>query len=136
MRYMGIDWGTKRIGVAVSDEQGTIAFPLTTVPSGAKAATEIAQLVKAHGVESIVLGESKDLSGGQNAIMPKILEFMEALELETGLPVLLEPEFMTSSQAAYQFAPDGSRKKNPSHANLDASAAALILQSYLDKNRR
>lgn len=136
MRYLGIDWGTKRIGLATSDEQGTIAFPHSVIAGGPKALDEIVALIAAEGVGEIVLGESKDFKNEPNVIMERVRSFKRELEERSGLLVRFEPEFMTSASAARQFAPDGSRKQNPSQEKLDASAAALILQSYLDKNRR
>jgi RNase H-fold protein (predicted Holliday junction resolvase) len=65
--------------------------------------------------------------------MEDIESFKKDLAQLTALPVEYEREFFTSTLAARQFAPDGSRKQNPAHKDLDASAAALILQSYLDK---
>ena len=75
MRYLGIDYGTKRIGVAISDDGGTIAFPLTTVPAGKDALSKIGALVKEHGVDKIIIGESRDFAGGANAIQESIEQY-------------------------------------------------------------
>ncbi len=136
MKYLGLDYGTKRIGVATSDDTGSLAFPLTVVEAGPGALARVVDLVKESGVGEIVLGESRDFKGGANEVMEDIEQFKKDLAELSGLPVTYEREFFTSTMAARQFAPDGSRKENPSHAGLDASAAALILQSYLDKNKR
>ncbi len=133
VKYLGLDYGTKRIGVAVSDDGGQVAFPHSVVAAGPKAQDEVAELVLGLGVGEVVLGESRTLSGERNPVMDAIERFKKSLEDLTGLPVRLEREFFTSALAARQFAPEEkSRKANPSHDNLDASAAALILQSYLD----
>jgi putative Holliday junction resolvase len=144
MKYVGIDYGTKRIGVAVSDETGTLAFPLGTISSGEKALPELLNIVRENGVQKIVIGESRTYAGDANPVMKHIEVFKRQLE-ERDLEVELEPEFMTSTLAARQFAPptpsrlrgarDDSRRANPSHEKLDASAAALILQNYLDRIR-
>ena len=68
--------------------------------------------------------------------MEDIEQFKKDIAELTGLPVEYERELFTSSMAARQFTPDGSRKENPSQEKLDASAAALILQGYLDRNRK
>lgn len=136
MKYLGIDYGTKNIGLALSDDGGTLAFPLSVIAAGPKALAEAAALAREKKVQVIVIGESRDFKGEKNAIMEDVEEFKADLAELTGLPVMYELEFFTSAAAAHQFAPDGSRKKNPSAENLDASAAALILQSYLDRKRK
>jgi putative holliday junction resolvase len=136
MKYLGIDYGTKRVGVAVSDDSGTMAFPRAVVPAVEALATAVA-LVKAEGIQAIVLGESKNFAGQHNEIMGSIEQFKKELAEVTGLPVEYEQELFSSAMAARQFAPDeASRKAHPSQEMLDASAAAIILQSYLDKNKK
>lgn len=136
MKYLGIDYGKKRIGVALSDEAGRVAFPREVVSAGPEAISKIVGLAKAEGVQKIIIGESSDLAGQPNQIMEDIEQFKSDLAELTGLPLEYEKEFFTSSLAARQWAPEEkSRKQNPGHKNLDASAAALILQSYLDKQK-
>jgi len=135
MKSLGIDYGTKRIGVAVSDDTGSIAFPLTTVMAGPKALEEVANIALVNNVEQIILGESLDYKGQPNEVMEDIEQFKIDIGELASVPVIYEKEFMSSAMAARQFAPDGSRKKNPSQEKLDAAAAALILQSYLDKQK-
>lgn len=137
MRYLGIDYGVKRIGLAISDEGGVMAFPYAIVDGGEGAVHAIAALVRKEGVEAAVLGESKDFSGAPNPIARYIALFKDALERESGLSIVYEPEFMTSAQAARPIdgearavaAPSPRAKDGP----VDAKAATLILQSYLDK---
>jgi RNase H-fold protein (predicted Holliday junction resolvase) len=76
-----------------------------------------------EGVDTVVIGESKNYKGEHNSIMKRIVPLVESLK-KAGLSVVWEPEFMSSQQAEYH---QGAIKK------LDASAAAIILQSYLDK---
>ncbi len=135
MKSLGIDYGTKRIGIAVSDDTGSIAFPLATVKAGPKALEEVANIAALNNVEQIILGESLDFKGQPNEVMEDIELFKADIGELAGVPVIYEREFFSSVQAARQFAPDGSRKKNPSQEKLDAAAAALILQSYLDKQK-
>ncbi len=135
MKYLGIDYGSKRIGVAVSDDTGSIAFPLAVVTAGPHALEEIENIARVNNVECIVLGESLNFKNEPNPIMEDIEQFKADIAELTGLPVEYQREFFTSAEAARQFAPDGSRKKNPSQENLDAAAAALILQGYLDKKK-
>ena len=132
MKYLGIDYGTKRIGLAVSDDTGSLAFPFTTLAAGADAVSALATIVQKEKIEKIVLGESRNFQNQPNAVMEDIEQFKRDIEELCALPVVYEKEFFTSSAAARQFTPDGSRKEHPSQDKLDASAAALILQSYLD----
>ncbi len=136
MKYLGIDYGTKRIGLAVSDDTGTVAFPLTVVASDRDALSRVAALAKENNAETIVLGESFDFKGEPNDVMEDIEQFKNDIAELSGLPVDYERELFTSAQAARQFEPDGSRKGMPSQEKLDASAAALILQGYLDRKRK
>ena len=134
MKYIGIDYGTKNIGIAVSDENGSVAFPHSTVKAGPHALQEVVDIVKAQGAGEIVIGESRNFAGERNPVMEDIEQFKKDIGELTGLPVHYEREFFTSALAARQFAPEEkSRKANPNQDTLDASAAALILQSYLDR---
>ncbi|MSR70584.1 Holliday junction resolvase RuvX [Candidatus Kaiserbacteria bacterium] len=133
MRYLGIDYGTKHIGVAVSDETGSVAFPHGVVKAGPHALQEVVDIVKAQGVGEIVLGESRNFAGERNPVMEDIEQFKKDIAELTQLPVHYQNELFSSAAAARQFTPtEGSRKQNPIHTDLDASAAALILQSFLD----
>ena len=124
MRYIGIDYGKKRVGVAVSDEAGRFALPKEVLAKDEKLVEKISFMAKENGSAAIIVGESKDYKGKDNSIMEKIAFFKGELEA-LGIKVILEPEFMTS-YAAQRF-----QGKNELH---DASAAALILQSFLDKD--
>lgn len=136
MKYLGIDYGTKRIGVAVSDETATLAFPLGTVKAGEGAVREVLDIIRENEVGKVIIGESRNFQGEANPVMQYIEVFKKKLE-DSEIDVELEPEFMSSTLAARQFAPEEkSRKENPAHDNLDASAAALILQNYLDKLKK
>ena len=126
MKYIGIDYGKKRVGLAVSDESGRFALPKEVLANDEKLIQAICSLAKEVGAEAIIIGESKDYKGKDNLIMEKIAPFKGELEA-LGLQVILEPEFMTS------FAAQRFQGKNDLH---DASAAALILQSFLDKKNK
>jgi len=133
MKYLGVDYGTKRIGLAVSDDTGKIAFPLTTIEAGREALSKVAEEVQKNNIEKIVIGESRNFKNEPNDVMEDIEQFKKDLAELSGKEVVYEQEFMSSAAAARQYEPDGSRKQNPSQAKLDAAAAALILQSYLDR---
>ena len=123
MKYLGIDFGEKRVGIAVSDEDGKIAFPTAVLPNDKELLKNIVDLCMKNAVETVVMGESRDYQGQINDIMWKINGFKKQLET-IGFKVIFEPEFMTSIQASQIT---GENKM------LDASAAAIILQSYLNR---
>lgn len=123
MKYLGIDFGSKRIGLAVSDESGKLAFPHSVVLNGKTTLDEIAEIIKKEKIDRVVMGESKDFKNMPNKIMAQIEKFKKELEEKAKLPVFFETEFMTSAQAKQI---QGDNDMN------DASAAAIILQSYLD----
>ena len=129
-RLLGIDLGRKRVGIAISDEEQKIAFPKAVYPNDKKLIERIAEYCEENSVAGIVLGESKNFKGENNPIMKNILNFKEKLEKATSLPIFMEPEFMTSVEAEKMRAEEDIREEM-----IDASAAAVILQSYLDKKR-
>ncbi len=132
MRYLGIDYGHKKLGLAISDELGSFAFPYQVIPnkSPVDLIAEIKKICLAEGVGEIVLGESLDLSGQANPIQADILIFKKGLESELGLPVHLEREFFTTWEAKRII------DESQTDKQTDARAASLILKAYLDKNSR
>lgn len=141
MKFLGIDYGTKRIGVAISDENGTIAFPKEIVPNDTNALKRLGEIVEKENIEEIVIGESVDFSGKLNILSAKIEVFILELGEKFKLPVHKQKEFLTSVEA--RRSKDGKKSLSPSQAHskikqikvgrMDARAAALILQRYLDK---
>lgn len=110
--------------MATSDEAGSMAFPLSVVPNTGDLVRVVAEICEKEGISAIVIGESRDFDGTPNPLMKKILPFKKKLEEKLGLSVFLEPEYLTSKQA---------RNIQEGSAMTDASAAAIILQSFLDK---
>jgi putative Holliday junction resolvase len=127
MKILGIDYGTKKVGIAISDDGGSVAFPYGVFPNDNRLTTIIQELCKKENINTVVLGESLDFSGQPNPVMKKILAFKKTLEEKLSLSVFLEKEFLTSKQAR-NIQKDGKL--------TDASAAAIILQSWLDKNNK
>jgi len=118
---MGIDYGKKRVGVALSNENGDMGFPYQVFPNDDNLLETIEVLVAEREVEEIVIG----LSAG-NPIQTAIDEFVQDLTLHIGIPVHLEPEqYSTQESVRYQ-------KKGEM---TDASAAAVILNSFLMKKK-
>ena len=100
MRYLGIDFGSKRVGLALSDESCTLAFPYSVLPNDRMLLMEVERIVKEQKVKLIVMGESKDFSGKDNLIAQDAEEFRRTLMKTTRKRIEYEPEFLTSVQAA------------------------------------
>ncbi|MDD5721004.1 MAG: Holliday junction resolvase RuvX [Candidatus Pacebacteria bacterium] len=140
-RFLGIDFGTKRIGVAISDENHTLAFPKEIVLNNPNTFKKLGEIIKKEKVAEIVVGESVDFSGKLNALSGRIEVFILELKEHFKLPVHKQKEFLTSVEARRYEDLGGQARKSNAHSRLkqiksgriDASAAALILQRYLDK---
>jgi putative Holliday junction resolvase len=137
MRYLGIDYGSKKIGIALSDASGTMGFPHSIVLHTPNLVTDISAIITREGAERIVIGESLNFAGAENPIALEAKKFAAALSVHTGIAIAWEPEMMTTQEA--RRAPgqaDAKRDRKPrDHSHVDASAAALILTSYLSKQR-
>lgn len=127
MRYLGIDYGTRKTGIALSDEAGTMGFPKEIVPTTAKLLDYLLTLIKEERVEAIVMGESRNLSGTENPVAFHARALSQELATHSQLPVFFEPETFTTQEA--RRLPTGERTLT--HEQVDAAAAALILTSYL-----
>ena len=92
MKYLGIDYGTKRIGIAVSDDSGTLAFPRTTLAAGPAALSTIVEMIKTEQAGKVVLGESRDFKGEPNLVMEDIEQFKKDLHELSGVEVVYESE--------------------------------------------
>jgi putative Holliday junction resolvase len=125
MRLIGIDYGEKRVGIASTDESGEFAIPRSVLSNDENLYIEIEKLAKAENVKYIVLGESKKLDGSNNRITGDIQNFKKELE-DRGFEVAMHPEMFTSMEA---------ERIQGKGEMLDASAAAIILKSYIDKQK-
>ena len=138
MRVIGIDFGAKRIGLALSDPTGMLASPWQTVPGGLPidAAARIAGLIAelaadSDGLEAIVVGLPRRLDGSDNDQTPLVRVFAVELARATSLPAILQDERLSSHEADERLAlreRDWRKRKK----QLDAVAASIILQDYLD----
>jgi len=126
MKYIGIDFGLKRIGIAVGDTQNCVAFPREVIANNKNTVSYIKDFVKKEAVDGIVIGESKNEKGEKNPVMVQIEIFADDIAKETKLPVYFEPEFYSSKQAA---------EIQGKNEMIDASAASIILGSFLNKNK-
>lgn len=112
------------MGISISDEEGKFAFPKCVLPNNKQLAGNVRDICSDNKIKAVVLGESNNFQNEPNEIMKKILPFKTELERILNIPIFLEPEFMTSAEASRIAGEDDM---------LDARAAALILQSFLDK---
>ncbi len=128
MIYLGIDYGSKYIGIACSDEMGSMAFPMHVLKNNKTVMNVIEKICKEKNIDQIVIGNSVDQNGIPNKIQDKISEFASALEKQTGLAVKYEKEQFTSAHARH----GGGETKG----RIDSSAAALILQRFLDRTNK
>ena len=139
-RVAGLDVGKRRIGVAVSDVTGTLARPLGVLQiSGLegdavdRAVTELARLAaEEDGLASLVVGLPRRLDGSPNDMTPRVQAFAAALGARIAVPVILQDERLTSREAESRLA---LREKDwrVRKKQIDAAAAAIILQDYLDE---
>lgn len=124
MRLIGIDYGRKRVGIAISDEEAKFALPHAVWQNSPKLVEQISKLCIEKKADAVIIGESRNHDGSDNEVMRDINFLKSALDVQLSIPVYLEPEFYTSAEASRV------QGVNDMH---DASAAALILKSYLDK---
>ncbi len=123
---IGIDYGTKRTGIAVSDDAETMAFPHDVWETTKDLTESIAVFARERGAAGIVVGESHDLAGNPNPVAKDIEKLVDGLKSQLSIPIHYEPEFFTSQEAARI---QGEGKK------IDAAAAAIILQSFIEKSK-
>lgn len=136
MKYLGIDYGSKKIGLALSDESGAMGFPYAIIVNTPRLVDELCALMKKEHAGAVVIGESRTLSGGENAIAKDARAFGELLAARAGVSVSYESEVFTSAEARRMPAKEGKSRAPKKNANIDASAAALILTSFLTRQRR
>ncbi len=137
MRIMAIDYGDARTGVAVSDLMGMIAGYTTVIP-GRRNETiinEIIRLAQSHQVEELVVGLPRNMDGTEGPRAQLCRSFAEELEKASGLPVTMWDERRTTVEAHAILHQSGKRMKDH-RKNVDAVAAALILESYLMRKRQ
>ena len=134
MKMLGLDLGEKRIGVAVSDDEGRVAMPAGTLAGDkpqAEVIADILDLAQQYAAERIVVGMPTSLSGQAGPAAQKASDFVAALGERSAVEIAVWDERLTTAQAEKAMLADGvSRQRRRS--NIDKVAAALILQSYLD----
>ena len=134
MRYLGVDYGTKKVGLALSDEGGRMGFPHAILPNTSRLVEELGVLMKRKDVDMVVIGDSRTLAGGDNPVAKAARALGEALERATGVPVMYESEVYTSAEARRSPEKEEKSRRPKQHTDVDASAAALILTGYLSRH--
>ncbi len=124
MKYLGIDYGAKRVGIAVSDAEGKIAFPRTTLPNDEKLFPQVMNVIEEEKIGTIVVGDTRSHGGRDNPVTAEADGFVAALQVAITVPVERGWEMWSSIEAS-RYAPG-------QKGHDDASAAAIILQRFLD----
>jgi putative Holliday junction resolvase len=137
MRILAIDYGTKRVGLALSDETGTIAQPLGFLPAepAAKLFDLLKETVAERTVQEILVGIPRNMNGTYGPAADKTREFVAALKQVLTLPVHTWDERLTTVQANRFLIETGMRRQQRKE-RVDQTAAAILLQSYLDRANR
>ena len=135
MRSLGLDVGEKGIGLAISDASGLLACPRgALVRKGEEKDTDaLLQMIKAEGVEVVVVGLPRSLNGSIGPQARTVLAFVEALKGKLPVPVETWDEKLSTAEAERLLMEAGHRR--PSKERRDAAAATIILQGYLDRGR-
>jgi putative Holliday junction resolvase len=139
MRVLGIDYGARRIGLALSDATGTLASPWRMIARPPSEADTLAMLVREikqliadeDGLQAVVVGWPRRLDGSATHLTPLVEAFARALEQHVNIPIVLQDERLSSHEAEARLSTrerDWRRRKE----KLDAAAAAIVLQDYLD----
>ncbi len=133
-RFLGLDFGQRRIGVAVSDPSGLIAGSLKTliVKNTDDALQQVLELVSEHNIAGIVLGLPLNLSGDASEVSKEVEAFAGRLRSSCDVPVFLEDERLSSRLAESVLHAHGKRIKGHK-GKIDRIAAVIILQSFLDR---
>jgi putative holliday junction resolvase len=126
MKYLGIDFGTKKVGFAQSDDEGRLAFPLMISPNDAQLVKDTVELIREMKINTVVIGESVDQKGKPNPIAKEARGFGVKLENACDVAIAFEKEWYSTVEARKQPGNEGNHE-------VDDQAAALVLQRYLDK---
>src|SRR4249919_1562860 len=133
MRVLAIDHGTKRMGVALSDELGMVATPLEFIPAEPFSGflTRLKELIQEKQVAMILVGLPRNMDGSYGPAALRVQEFVAVLKLAVGVPLKTWDERLTSAQANRFLIGAGVRRAQRKE-KVDQTAAAILLQSYLD----
>jgi len=123
MKYLGIDYGARNIGIAITDAAGSLAFPQAIIPNNEKALGYVTALMEKEQIEGVIMGSTRADNGAANTITPDAERFADALGRDGMIPV----EFASESWSSYEAA-----RYAPGDVHDDSVAAAVILQRFID----
>ncbi len=126
MRLLGIDYGRKRVGIALSDMEQNFVFPKEIIENNENLVKKIVEIINQNEIGGVVIGESVDYDGKDNPLMKAINRFADKLKEKINIPIYFEEEILTTQEA---------KRLQDRHAKIDASAAAIILQTFIDRNK-
>ncbi|MFA6608623.1 MAG: Holliday junction resolvase RuvX [Candidatus Paceibacterota bacterium] len=126
MKYLGIDFGSKKIGFAQSDDDGRMAFPLMISPNDKSLLKDTLELIREMKFGTVVIGESVDTKGKPNPVAKEARAFGTQIENAADVIIKFEKEWYSTVEARKQPGKEGSHE-------VDDQAAAIVLQRYLDK---
>ena len=140
MRILGLDYGARTVGVAVSDPMGWTAQPLETIcrkeeSKLRRTLARIEEICREYGVEKIVIGLPLNMNDSEGERAALVRVFAEKIAARTGLPVVFEDERLTTREAEEILRESGEPQKNWKKV-IDQMAASLILRSYMEKEAR
>lgn len=136
-RILAIDYGSSRIGLAMSDPLNIIAQGLKTIPNDSKTLNEIHTLVKTHNVSHIIIGNPLHLSGRESLKSSEVESFVQKLKKIISVEIVMVDERFTSVMAQQSIRAMGAKKKQRQNkGKIDEVAAAILLQGYLDSLQR
>lgn len=126
MKYLGIDFGSKKVGFAQSDDEGRMAYPLMIAPNDAILLKDTLELIREMKFAVVVIGESVDGNGKPNPIAKEARKFGSSIENAIDVKIVFEKEWYSTVEARKQPGNEGNH-------NVDDQAAAIVLQRHLDK---
>lgn len=136
-RVMGLDYGSKTIGVAISDELGLTAQPFETIERSGenklrRSLARISEIVKEKNIKKIVVGLPMNMDGGSGERVSLTLEFVEKLKTRVDVPIVMQDERLTTMEAD-EILDESGVKKQDRKLFIDQVAAGIILREYMEK---
>lgn len=131
-RILGIDYGDKRIGLAMSDPSQFLASTLTTLQNDGQVEVNIAKIISENGIQLVVMGKPLHMDGRIGKSFEKAKQLAEKLDVKCSIPVVMWDERWTSV-SAHKLMHETGKKPSKEKAKVDQLAAAFLLQSFLDR---
>lgn len=135
-RILGIDYGTVRIGLALSDPTGTLASPLPHLENKSVSVVRgsLCELIQTHDISRIVVGLPRNMDGSYGPAAENVRKFISQIQEGLSTPIETQDERLTTAQASKQLSQMGLNHREM-RKKIDSSSASLILQQYLDRKR-